>query len=324
MDRKIIISEIFEPAYNLGLEEYLIDTEKNVLYLWQNNNTIVIGRNQNPYKECDIKKINEDNINLVRRKSGGGAVFHDLGNLNFTIISPKREDNIKSNFILVNKALNNLGIDSVFNGRNDLLVEGKKISGNAFYEKNNIFCHHGTLLIDVNMEKLSKYLTVSELKLKSKGIDSIKSRVINLVDLNKNINVKSVKSALIQEYKNFNDDVNIKLFSKDDIKENNKIMEKVNLYKSWNWIYGESPKSNFSIEEKFDFGIISLDLNIEDGIINNSKVNTDSIIVDNFSNLCQELNGKEFKKENIINSIENNIESLIIKKNLIEKINDIE
>ena len=92
---RIIISEIFNPAYNLGLEEYLIETGDNILYLWQNDNTIVIGRNQNPYKECNIKKIKEDKVNLVRRRSGGGAVYHDMGNLNFTIISKKHKNNIE-------------------------------------------------------------------------------------------------------------------------------------------------------------------------------------------------------------------------------------
>lgn len=325
MVKRIIISETFDPAYNLGLEEYLIDSGEEILYLWQNDNTIVIGRNQNPYKECNLKKMKEDDIALVRRKSGGGAVFHDLGNLNFTIISPKREDNISSNFNLVNEALRNLNIDSVFNGRNDLHVDGKKISGNAFYEKDNIFCHHGTLLIDVNMDKLSNYLTASKLKLKSKGINSVKSRVVNLVDLNKEIDIEAVKDVLINGYKSVNTDtdIEIEILSKDDIGSNDKIMEKVHLYKSWKWLFGESPKSNISYEEKFEFGIINLELDVESGVIKNAKIYTDSIINDNFFELGKDLVGKEFKKQNVINSIENNINSKIIKENLIGRINDI-
>lgn len=323
MKERIIISKTSNPAYNLGLEEYLIESGDEILYLWQNDNTIVIGRNQNPYKECNINKMKDDDITLVRRKSGGGAVFHDLGNLNFTLISPKREDNVSSNFNLVNKALRNLDIDSIFNGRNDLHVDGKKISGNAFYEKDNIFCHHGTLLIDVDMNKLSNYLTASKLKLKSKGIDSVKSRVINLVDLNKNIDVDIVKDSLIKEYKNLNVGTKIETFSKNDIETNDKIMEKVNLYKSWNWVYGESPKSNISYEEKFDFGIVNLQLDIDSGIIKNATIYTDSIINDHFYELAKEIEGKEFKKENIIMSIEDNITSEIIKKDLIKRVNEI-
>src|SRR5699024_4486135 len=120
MKSRIIISETFDPAYNLGLEEYLIETGENILYLWQNDNTIVIGRNQNPYRECNINKMKEDGIKLVRRRSGGGAVFHDMGNLNFTIISKKHEKNIEDNLQLVNEALSYKNIESVFNGRNDL------------------------------------------------------------------------------------------------------------------------------------------------------------------------------------------------------------
>ncbi|HEY4544131.1 MAG TPA: lipoate--protein ligase family protein, partial [Tissierellaceae bacterium] len=232
MKSRIIISENYDPAYNLALEEYLIEKEESILYLWQNDKTIVIGRNQNPYKECNIDKIKKDKINLVRRRSGGGAVYHDLGNLNFTIISKKNNNNIEENFDFVNKALNSIGIESVFNGRNDLHVLDKKISGNAFFEENNIFCHHGTLLVDVDMNKLSQYLTASKLKLDSKGIKSIKSRVLNLKDLNENITIDLINDAFVKQYKLIHDIDCVEYIYKEDIKRNKELMEKVKRYKS--------------------------------------------------------------------------------------------
>lgn len=319
MKKRIIISNTFDPAYNLALEEYLIECKRDVLYLWQNANTIVIGRNQNPYKECNLRKMNEDGVTLIRRKSGGGAVFHDLGNLNFTIISPKKEDNIENNFNLVNNALKTLKITSVFNGRNDLLVDGKKISGNAFYEKDSIFCHHGTLLIDVDMDRLGNYLTASKLKLESNGIDSVKSRVVNLNDIIKNISVDSVKKALIKEYILNNDDIEAEFYSKDDIESNNEIMKRVNRYKSWEWVYGESPSSNITYEEKFDFGIVSLELEVVSGVIKQAKVYTDSIINDDFLKIGDYLKEKEFKKVHIIHAIINSIKSEVIRDSLVKR-----
>lgn len=319
MSKKIIISKSYNPAYNLGLEEYLIEQAGDVLYLWQNNNTIVIGRNQNPYKECNIKKIKEDNINLVRRRSGGGAVFHDLGNLNFTIISKKNENNIEINFKLVNKVLSCEGIESVFNGRNDLHVEGKKISGNAFYEENNIFCHHGTLLIDVDMNKLSSYLTASKLKLESKGIKSVRSRVVNLKEIKEDIKLDSIIANFIKVYKD-NEDIEVVYYDEDKINANNDIMEKVKRYKSRDWIYGEAPKSNVSFEKKFSWGIITSELYVNAGQIEEAKIYTDSIIVDEFNELSNNLIGKTFEKENIIQQINKTLTSERIKKDLINEI----
>lgn len=319
MSRRIIISDSYDPAFNLGLEEYLIETGDDILYLWQNDNTIVIGRNQNPYSECDIKKINEDKVHLVRRRSGGGAVFHDMGNLNFTIISSKHEGNIEENFEFVNKALAIEGINSEFNGRNDLHVNGKKISGNAFFDNGKTFCHHGTMLIDVDMGKLSNYLTASKLKLQSKGIKSVRSRVLNLIDINPDITVKKIKSAMIKCYSE-SESQEIEHYDIEKIKKDPRIMEKVKRYQSWKWIYAESPNADIKFEERFSWGIIEFNFKINNGIIENACIYTDSIINDNFNGLSKELKGGPLKKEFLKDKISENISSDIIKKDLIEKI----
>ena len=323
MKSRIIISETFDPAYNLGLEEYLIETGENILYLWQNDNTIVIGRNQNPYRECNINKMKEDGIKLVRRRSGGGAVFHDMGNLNFTIISKKHEKNIEDNFQLVNEALSYENIESVFNGRNDLHVDNKKISGNAFYEDEKIFCHHGTLLIDVDMDKLSSYLTASKLKLKSKGIESVKSRVINLKEINSDISVEKIKAALIKAYEKDHEVSEIEYFTKETMEENPDLMKKIQRYNSWEWVYGESPKSNVYFDRKFRWGIIEFEFYISSGKIKEAKIFSDSIINEDFQSLSQAFIGRDFKKEEGIKVIEENVESEEIRRDLIEAIKNI-
>ncbi len=323
MNNQLIVSNSFDPAYNLALEEYLIEEGKNTLYLWQNDNTIVIGRNQNPYKECNISKIREDNVHLVRRRSGGGAVFHDLGNLNFTIISKKKKNNIEENFDIVNEALSYLGINAIFNGRNDLEVQGKKISGNAFYEEEEIFCHHGTLLIDVDLSKLNNYLTVSKIKLESKGIDSVRSRVLNLSQIDKKITAESLKEALSRSFKKVYPFKEAKYITEDKIKNNCRIMNKVNKYKSWDWTYSESPNYNVAFEKKFDWGIIEVLLEVDSGVINKAKIYTDSIIVDNFDELSKSLLGNKFEKDNIILCIKEQLKNQEIINDLkieIEKI----
>lgn len=320
---RIIIAKDHNPAYNLGLEEYLIDQKDNILYLWQNDNTIVIGRNQNPYKECNIGKIEEDNVHLVRRRSGGGAVFHDMGNLNFTIINKKTENNIEENFEMVNRALASLGINSVFNGRNDLTVDDKKISGNAFFDDGEIFCHHGTMLIDVDMTKLSNYLTASKLKLKSKGIDSVKSRVVNLKDIKSEIEVSDIIDVLIEEFKKTYNVSDIEYFSISDMEKDPEIMEKVNRYLSWDWVYGESPESNMEFEEKFNWGIIDTNLMIINGKITNIKIFTDSIINDNFDELANELKGEKLKRSLICDKINEIMDNDEIKRDLCGLVNRI-
>lgn len=321
MERRLIISNMTNPYYNLALEEYLIERGQACLYLWQNNKTIVIGRNQNPYRECNIERIRADGINLVRRRSGGGAVYHDLGNLNFTIISKLGEDNIQENFKLVNRALARLGIKSEFNGRNDILVGTRKISGNAFYEDGDIFCQHGTLLIDLDIDRLGNYLTVSKLKLESKGIKSVKSRVSNLKDLDQSISVARVKEALIAEYGG--QDLEPIYYKRQDLEGQPRLMDKVRKYGSWDWVYGESPESNMCLEKKYDWGIINFDFLLGSGKILRASIDTDSIIEDNFQALARGLEGLDFRSENIVETIERYIGNPAIRQDLINEFKNI-
>ena len=198
---KYICSENTSPYYNLALERSLfdfVDEDTVILYLWQNSHTIVIGKNQNAYAECKVDEFINDGGNLARRPSGGGAVYHDLGNLNFSIICKESIAKEHTYQRIVKEALRFFGIVSEFNGRNDLTVDDKKFSGNAFYVKDDVLCQHGTILINSDFKELSKYLTPDISKLERNHVNSVESRVVTLSEISDQITVESMKEAMIK------------------------------------------------------------------------------------------------------------------------------
>ena len=275
---QVIISKTVKPQLNLAFEEYLVKKAKkdtSIFFLWQNDETVVIGRNQNPWNECDVENIKKDGINLVRRLTGGGAVFHDLGNLNFTFISENTDEKIQDNFKIVNSALAKFDIASEFTGKNDLVVGDKKISGNAFVVEGDVLCHHGTLLVDANLSRLSKYLKVSKLKLKSKGIESVRARITNIADLSEDINVTSVINKLVETFiDNSYDKTSIEVYDEKNIEEILTGFE--NRYENWNWNYGSTPNFEATFEDRFKWGEIQINLNITDAVITEVKTYTDA------------------------------------------------
>lgn len=198
---KYICSENTSPYYNLALERSLFDfvnEDTVILYLWQNSHTIVIGKNQNAYAECKVDEFIGAGGTLARRPSGGGAVYHDLGNLNFSIICKESIAKEHTYQRIVKEALRFFGIVSEFNGRNDLTVDDKKFSGNAFYVKDDVLCQHGTILINSDFKELSKYLTPDISKLERNHVKSVESRVVNLSEISDKITVESMKEAMIK------------------------------------------------------------------------------------------------------------------------------
>jgi lipoate-protein ligase A len=284
-----------------------------LLFLWQNENTIVIGRNQNPYKECDIKKLKEDNVHLVRRLSGGGAVYHDMGNLNFTFIAADENYDVEHNMKLILAGIAKFGIQGCFNGRNDLLVQERKFSGNAFISDKGMNCHHGTLLVDVDFNKLSRYLTVSPLKLESKGIESISSRVINLKEISSQITIESLKDALIMSFNEFyKTEAQIIILNEKAIDVTKYIMK----YNSWEWNYSESPDFSIVVEDKFDWGIFEIHLELSDGKIKDCKIFTDAIILEDFKSLERALLNESFMSNNLLEVIGKCIKDEKIKQDI--------
>ena len=294
----LLISDSTDPSLNLALEEHLIGEGMNCIYLWCNEPTIVIGRNQNPYRECNLSKLEEDHVHLERRRSGGGAVYHDLGNLNFTIISEKTEDAVERNFAFVSRVLGTFGIDAEVSGRNDLEVDGLKISGSAFFEDGSVFCHHGTLLVNVDMSRLSEYLKPSKLKLESKGIDSVRARVANLSEFIPGIAVSDVVDAFIREAS-----ADVRHLSTFDIESLEGISPAIERYRSWKWTYGESPEYNVKLEHRFNWGLVEVLFFVENGIVRECRIYTDSLETGGFDELAYMLEGIRFSRASILSAM---------------------
>ena len=192
-----------DPYENLALERHLLERVEAgacVLYLWQNENTVVIGRNQNPWAECRTALLAEEGGHLARRLSGGGAVFHDLGNLNFTFLVQKPDYDVDRQTQVLLRACRSLGVPAERSGRNDLLAQGRKFSGHAFYAHEGRCYHHGTLLVAADLERMGRYLRPSAAKLRSKGVPSVRARVANLREFLPGLGVEDMAEQLEQAF----------------------------------------------------------------------------------------------------------------------------
>ncbi|MDD4075591.1 MAG: lipoate--protein ligase [Eubacteriales bacterium] len=266
-----------DPCYNLALEDTLFDTHKRgvTLYLWRNQNTVVIGRNQNAWKECRLSALSQDGGTLVRRMSGGGAVFHDTGNLNFTFITTKALYDQTRQLGVIIEAVRALGIPAGFTGRNDIVTaDGAKFSGNAFRHSRTTDLHHGTLLIDVDMQKLSKYLAPSPEKLRSKGVDSVRARVRNLSELNPELTTammaQALREAFLREYGSFS------VLEEKDI-DQSLLAEATAKHQSWAWRCGASPAFDAELSTRFPWGGVELCLSLEKGRIVQARAYSDAM-----------------------------------------------
>ncbi len=201
MTLKYVISTETDPYRNLAMETDLmryVTKDASILFLWQNENTIVIGRNQDALKECKKDEFLASGGRIARRMSGGGAVFHDTGNLCFSILSNNVNVNEMTYQKLISRTLEEYGLESEFNGRNDLTYQGRKFSGNAVYDKGDILCQHGTALVDVDIKKMEYYLTPEQSKFDRNHVSSIASRVVNLSEVSSSITVDKLRESLIR------------------------------------------------------------------------------------------------------------------------------
>lgn len=290
---RVIISKETDPCYNLALEEELlrnINEDEIILYLWQNHKTVVIGRNQNPFLECDVDKMKHYGVQLARRISGGGTVYHDMGNLNFTFVSKDSDSNIQRQLRVIKNAVEKFGVVAEFSGRNDLLCEGKKFSGHAFYSEDGNCFHHGTLMLDVDKSILGEILKPSKLKLEGKGITSVKSRVVNLKELCSDITADKMNTALKdsfeKEYGNFD--------GCSEYCKQNHIPEHISKHMNEEWIYGESPSYDACLEGKTELGNFQVLAEIKDGLIKKARVYSDSLEILDCGEIERTLVGKYF------------------------------
>ena len=248
------------PHRNLALEAVLLkrlQPGECYLYLWQNKHTVVIGRNQNAMAECHVQQLEQDGGYLARRLSGGGAVYHDLGNLNFTMIMNTEDFDADRQTGVILKAVQLQGLKAEKNGRNDLTVEGKKFSGHAYYHHAGRSYHHGTLMMKVDMGQLPKYLNVSPLKLKAKGVQSVQSRVCNLCDFNPRISVADMKGSLREAFCQVYGLPVREL----ELTEADKAFwqSEEERMSAPEWLYGEVKVLDFSKEMRFGWGTVRMD-----------------------------------------------------------------
>jgi lipoate-protein ligase A len=276
---KLVISESTNPWFNLAYEEQLVntvETDEIVLYLWQNAHTVVIGKHQNPWREVLVKALEEDHGKLARRLSGGGAVYHDLGNLNFTFAMNRQHEDLERQLSVLLKAVKSLGIDASFSGRNDILAGDRKFSGNAFYNGKINYYHHGTLLVDVDMERLGKYLNASVKKLSAKGVTSVKSRVVNLKSINPDITIEALKAALEFAFADIYGTPESKVFINEE-SVTGTALERYHHYASWEWRFGKTPAFDAVFDERFEWGEFILNIQSKQGIIDHAEVNSDAM-----------------------------------------------
>ncbi len=278
MERNFVyVSPTTDGYRNLATDEWFLDhvgKEDLVLHFYQNANAVIIGKNQNPWLECDLEAMEQDQVQLVRRVSGGGAVYHDMGNLNFSFVAGEGRYDLGRQMELILNAVRDLGIPCEFSGRNDLLAEGRKFSGNAFAVRRGNKQHHGTLLVCADLNRLPKYLSVDPKKIRSKGIASVRSRVCNLSQWQKDLSVKTVRRAILKAFEaqyGYYADFS---FSEREEKE---ILDYQKKHESAEWRLGQTPKFDLEWKERFSWGGVQILLSFEKGKIAKVDVFSDSM-----------------------------------------------
>lgn len=299
-----VFGEGFDPYYNLALEEYLLSRVPEsgcILYLWQNDHTVVIGRNQNPWAECRTSLLQEEKGHLARRLSGGGAVYHDLGNLNFTFLCREEHYDLQKQLSVIQKAVSYAGIDAYFSGRNDLLADGRKFSGNAFYHKKGAAYHHGTLLVDTDTGKMGRYLSPPKAKLESKGIASVRSRVVNLKELSPALTCETMKTYMVQAFTEIYGGQPQPLSL--SAAENAQVLQLRQRYAGEDWLYGKPMPFSCTLEGRFSFGSLQLQLSVESGIITGLQAYTDAMDAELPRILSDALTHCPFQAEDMVKAI---------------------
>jgi lipoate-protein ligase A len=239
-----VVSEDTDPHFNLALEGHLLDSVSNgdrVLFLYRNRDSVVVGRHQNPWIECDLRRMKRDGVLLARRQSGGGAVFHDLGNTNYSLLSTRADYDQDAGFDMVLAALRGLGLPVERNERNDLVAAGRKFSGSAFRHRRGRSFQHGTLLIDADLDRLVRYLAAPKRTIAAKGTESVRSGVINLSELDGRVTHSAVCDALVDSFtRRFaSDPIEVHRISRRTAPK--LVREASHELRSWEWLFGKTP-----------------------------------------------------------------------------------
>ncbi|WP_413288850.1 lipoate--protein ligase [Bdellovibrio sp. HCB337] len=308
---KVFLSDSLNPHLNLATEEWIfhnLDPSQQILFLWRNEETVVIGRNQNPWSECNLAKMKTDNVHLARRTTGGGAVFHDLGNTNFTFLSPREAYKRENNVEVIFQALKQFGIQGEASGRNDLLIpfhDGpRKFSGSAYREKKDRAFHHGTLLLHADLTRLGQYLTPNPKKLQAKGKESVRARVANLTEVAAHVEHSKISEALIWSFEKFYDAkaeiISLDLESLPKIPE---LKEQYDLLSSWNWLYGNTLEFTHKMDEYLSLGFFDFHFKVEEARITDLQIFTDCLYPQLIEELTNSMRGQAYSGDTIRKSI---------------------
>lgn len=270
-------NDITDPTLNLAMEEYVLKNmpkDDSYFLFYVNRPSIIIGKNQNTIEEVNQPYIDEHGIDVVRRISGGGAVYHDTGNLNFSFVTDDDGNsfhNFKKFTEPIVEGLQSLGVDADMSGRNDIQVGSAKISGNAMVKVKDRMFSHGTLMLNSELNEVQNALKVNPAKIKSKGIKSVRSRVANISEfLDEPLDIDRFKEIILKTIFGEATQVEEYILTDDDWKKIEQLSNEK--YRTWEWNYGRNPKYNFEREEKFEKGFVQIKLDVKKGRIEHAKI----------------------------------------------------
>ena len=280
---------------NLAMDEWFLDNlqpEDLILYFYINKNAVIIGKNQNPWKECNLQAMEQDDVQLVRRITGGGAVYHDEGNLNFSFIAGENRYDLERQLQVILQAVTSFGIPCGFSGRNDLLADGKKFSGNAFCARKGMRQHHGTLLIRSDLGRLQNYLHVDPRKMQAKGVSSVRSRVCNLSEFSEQVSIDTMLTAIRAAFSDNYGTVTDFCFTPEQVAQVLPYYEKQT---SWQWKLGKTPGFDLELDPRFPWGGVQLLFSLQGGVVSELSVYSDAMDPDLPEEIRNRLLGCRFR-----------------------------
>ena len=296
MTNYIYFSKSHDGHENLAADGYFLDTLQKgdvLLYMYVNENAVIIGRHQNAWRECNLINMERDGVQLVRRHTGGGAVFHDRGNLNFSFVMSEKDYDLQRQMNVVMNTIRRLGLEPELSGRNDIIIDGKKFSGNAFGFLKGNRAHHGTLLVNADLSRLGNYLNVSKAKLMAKGVESVRSRVCNLSDFLPEVSVEQVAKMLIESFEEEYGKAVEYPVSEATL---GAIAYRKQHQASWEWRFGKTPECENCAEKRFSFGELQLHFTLKNGRISKIMLFSDCMDTNLVSQLSSALKGCKFEE----------------------------
>lgn len=304
---QLIVNTSTSPPFNLALEEYfLVNRNEDVIMLWRNSSSVIIGYNQNAIEEVDVDYVKKHDIPVIRRQSGGGAVFHDLGNINFSVIHVLEAgdfSNYEKFTAPICSFLQQLGVDARLQGRNDLVIDGMKFSGNAQAVKGGRIMHHGTIMYNADVEHLTKALRPRPVKIESKGIKSIRSRVTNVADhLPTKMSADEFFSRLVRYFLTAAEGITEYRLTAADILAVNRLVEEK--YGLWEWNFGRSPNYNMQKSAYLACGLVEVSLRISRGFIEDIRIYGDFFGIADKAELETALTGTVHRPDQIRSALE--------------------